>query len=75
VSKFVKRQKIMTTGMYQVIGGIINAMSDTALRKAAADHFATEFNKRSGSFDPYFWNRLTGGRPAPNSAFPVSKRQ
>lgn len=58
---------IFTTGIYRVIAGMINSLP-AECRQTVADHFATEFNRRSAKFDPIQWNRLTGGRPAPNSA-------
>jgi hypothetical protein len=58
----------MTVGHYLLIGNIISTIPDPAARKIAADHFATEFNKRSFAFDPYQWEKKTGGKPAPNSA-------
>jgi hypothetical protein len=58
----------MTTGHYRIIAGIVRSIPDEATRKACADHFATEFNRRSTVFDPYTWGRLTGGKVAPNSA-------
>lgn len=58
----------MSAGHYQLVGHLIRTIPDEAARKAAADHFATEFNKRSTVFDPYAWERLTGGKVAPNSA-------
>jgi hypothetical protein len=58
----------MTTGHYRIVAMIIRSIPDEATRKAAADHFATEFNRRSKVFDPYEWQRQTGGKVAPNSA-------
>lgn len=58
----------MSTGHYLLVGDIIRRISDPALRKAVADHFATEFNRRSTKFDPLSWSSMTGGTPAPNSA-------
>jgi hypothetical protein len=63
------RSAIITAGIYQVIADIVRRIPDEATRKLVADHFATEFNRRSASFDPYTWGRWTGGRPAPNSAY------
>jgi hypothetical protein len=58
----------LTTGHYQIVAKIINSIPDAAMRQTVADHFATEFNRRSTVFDPYTWGRLTGGKVAPNSA-------
>ncbi len=58
----------MTAGAYEVVAGIIRSIEDNNLRQKVADHFSTEFNKRSKSFDPAMWEQATGGRPAPNSA-------
>lgn len=59
----------MRQAHYLLIGTIINGLPDQ-IRATVADHFATEFNKRSPSFDPMAWERKTGGRPAPGSAHP-----
>jgi hypothetical protein len=65
----IRRKKFgMPAAGYFVIAAIINKIEPPDLRKQVADHFATEFNKRSASFDAYQWNRATGGTPAPNSA-------
>jgi hypothetical protein len=65
----IKRKRFgMPAAGYFVIASIINKIEDAEVRKQVADHFATEFNKRSSSFDAYTWNRATGGQPAPNSA-------
>ena len=53
---------------YIVVAEIINNIEDEAFRKQVADHFATEFNKRSKAFDPARWYSMTGGVPAANSA-------
>ena len=58
----------MSTGHYLIVGGIIRSIPDERVRKFVADHFATEFNRRSKVFDPMQWERLTGGKVAPNSA-------
>lgn len=63
------RRAIMTGPIYQLVGHIVRTIPDEAARKIAADHFATEFNKRSPRFDPMTWERVTGGKPAPDSAF------
>lgn len=65
----LRRRKIakMGTDAYLVVADIIRKLPE-ADRQAVADHFATEFNRRSTSFDPVQWERATGGRPAPNSA-------
>ena len=68
-SLFRKRPKVISADAYQIVGGIVRAMPDGPLtRQDIANHFATEFNRRSRAFDPIQWERLTGGRPAPNSA-------
>ena len=50
---------------YDVLGNMIKSMTDAgfteAEQKRVADHFATEFYKRSRVFDPYQWNKRTGG--------------
>ena len=53
---------------YRLIGQIIRAIPDPAIRQFTANHFGTEFNKRSKMFDPYQWERTTGGKVAPGSA-------
>lgn len=58
----------MRAGAYYIVAEIINKIEDRALRQVVANHFATEFNKRSYSFDPYEWGRKTGGKCAPGSA-------
>ena len=58
----------MTGGAYFVVADVIRKIPDPILRQQMADHFATEFNKRSPSFDPYVWGRATGGKVAANSA-------
>lgn len=63
-----KRAATMTGESYRIIAGIILAIKDPVLRQQMADHFGTEFNKRSARFDPYAWGRMTGGKVAPNSA-------
>ena len=69
MATFPKRKRhFMTTAAYYVVADVIRKIPDEATRRAMADHFATEFNRRSPSFDAYEWNRATGGKPAPNSA-------
>lgn len=52
----------MTSGAYEIVAGILRtAPVDDATRLKIADHFCREFNKRSPSFDPYAWERRTGG--------------
>lgn len=63
-----KRQHAMPTSAYFVVADIIRRIDDPALRQQMADHFATEFNRRSTAFDPYTWGRATGGKVAANSA-------
>lgn len=63
-----RRRPAMNTGGYFVVASIIRKMEPPALRQQMADYFATEFNKRSPSFDPYEWEKATGGKVAPNSA-------
>lgn len=59
----------MTAGAYEIVAGIVRSLPDGPLtRQDVANHFATEFNKRSASFDPYSWGQRTGGKVAPNSA-------
>lgn len=63
-----RRGAAMSFGHYLLIAHIIRSIPDENARKIAADHFATEFNKRSKSFDPFQWEKATGGKPAPGSA-------
>ena len=63
-----QRKRIMNAGAYEIVAGIINKIEDEELRLKIADHFSTEFNRRSQVFDPAQWEKRTGGRPAPNSA-------
>jgi len=63
-----RKKHFMTTGAYFVVASVIQKIADADQRKAMADHFATEFNRRSPSFDPYEWERATGGKVAANSA-------
>lgn len=63
-----KKRFGMSSAGYFVIAHIINKIEPPEMRKLVADHFATEFNKRSTSFDAYTWNRVTGGQAAANSA-------
>ena len=59
----------MTPGAYHIVASIIATLPvDIAMRLTVADHFATEFNKRSQYFDPLHWERVTGGKVAANSA-------
>lgn len=62
-----KKPASMNTGSYHIVASIIRTLPDE-LKQPVANHFATEFNKRSKSFDPTVWERWTGGKPAPNSA-------
>lgn len=64
----IRKRFGMPSNGYYLVADIIRKMPDATIRKQVADHFATEFNKRSKSFDPYQWNKATGGTPAPNSA-------
>lgn len=64
----VKKRNAMTAGAYFVVAHVIRQIPDPAVRQQMVDHFATEFNKRSPSFDAYEWYRATNGRVAPNSA-------
>lgn len=64
----VKKRNAMPAGAYFIVADIIRKFPDPAIRQQMADHFATEFNKRSQYFDPYEWARATGGKVAPNSA-------
>ena len=63
-----KHHTKMSAGHYLLIADIIRKIEDPATRMVVADHFGTEFNRRSMSFDPMTWNRTTGGKVAPNSA-------
>lgn len=62
-----RQQSRMNAGAYRVVAEMVRALPPFC-RQAVADHFATEFNRRSPSFDPVQWERATGGKPAPNSA-------
>lgn len=66
--KLVRKKNFMTAGNYYVVADVIRKISDPVLRQSTANHFATEFNRRSPSFDPYQWEKATGGKCAPNSA-------
>ena len=58
-----KASRLFMGGHYRAIADIINSMPDETLRRAMADHFATEFRKRfPAGFDPQTWATLTGGR-------------
>jgi hypothetical protein len=63
-----RKKHFMTTAAYFVVADVIRKIADPAIRKQMADHFATEFNRRSPSFSPYDWERATGGKVAANSA-------
>lgn len=63
-----RKRNFMNSGAYCVVAEVIRLIKDDDVRKKMADHFATEFNRRSPSFDPYEWEKATGGRPQPNSA-------
>ena len=63
-----RKPEKMTTAAYYIVGAIIRKIEDPKLRQTVADHFATEFNRRSASFSPFDWERITGGKVAPNSA-------
>lgn len=54
--------------IYDSVATIINTIEDPAFRQRVANHFGTEFNRRSEAFDPAQWARRTGGRVAANSA-------
>jgi hypothetical protein len=58
----------MSVGSHEVVAGIIRSIPEPETRKQMADYFATEFNRRSKSFDPAMWHQRTGGTPAPGSA-------
>jgi len=58
----------MSEAHYFLIADIIRKIPDPVMRKTVADHFGTEFNRRSKVFDPYTWERISGGKVAPNSA-------
>ena len=62
------RRAAMTGGAYLVVADVIRKIADPTLRQTVADHFATEFNRRSVAFDPYQWEKATGGKCAANSA-------
>lgn len=63
-----KPRTVMSQGQYLIVADVIRKILDPAIRQQMADHFATEFNKRSAAFDPVQWGRSTGGKVAPNSA-------
>lgn len=52
----------MGARVYQIVADVISKIPDEHLRREAADHFATEFRKRSASFDPAAFERFCGGR-------------
>lgn len=60
--------KTMGAAQYFIVAEIIRKIPDAATRQIVADHFATEFNRRSTKFFPPDWERATGGKPAANSA-------
>ncbi len=64
----------MSGPQYLLIASIIRKIEDPAVRQACADHFGTEFNKRSPVFDPGSWHSATGGNVAPNSAYRQGQR-
>lgn len=63
-----RQRFVMSPKGYFYVADIIRKIADPVLRQTVADHFATEFNRRSASFDPYQWERASGGKVAPNSA-------
>jgi hypothetical protein len=65
---FQKKKFGMPADGYRLVAAIIRKLPDD-LKKPVADHFATEFNMRSASFDAYQWGQATGGKPAPDSAW------
>lgn len=66
----IKRHVTQMSGNhYLLIADIIRKIVDPAVRQTCADHFGTEFNRRSPVFDPYTWEKSTGGRVAANSAY------
>lgn len=65
----IRRRRFgMPANGYHLVAEIIRRIDDPAIKQKVADHFGTEFNKRSTSFDPYQWEKATGGKVAPNSA-------
>lgn len=65
---FQKKKFGMPADGYRLVAAIIRKLPDD-LKKPVADHFATEFNTRSASFDAFQWGQATGGKPAPDSAW------
>lgn len=55
------RRIAMNGAAYEITAGIVRTLPEE-IRQAVADHFATEFNRRSASFDPYQWEWRTGGK-------------
>lgn len=51
----------MNAGAYEIVAGIVRKIQDERLRLAVADHFCREFHARSQAFDPYAWEKRTGG--------------
>jgi hypothetical protein len=45
---------------YKIVADIIGSLPDD-IRQRVADHFATEFNARSPSFDAGAWYAASGG--------------
>jgi hypothetical protein len=74
MTRFTKYRKTMTAPAYEIVGEIISKIVDPTIRQAVANHFGTEFNRRSPSFDPAMWHRKTGGNVAPNSAFGTTEK-
>lgn len=60
----MRRKPSMSAAGYEIVAGIVRTLPDE-LKQPVADHFATEFYKRSKSFDPYIWNKRTGGTVNP----------
>lgn len=50
------------------VAEIIRKIPDRNTRLIVANHFSTEFNRRSKAFDPNAWYLQTGGLPDPDSA-------
>lgn len=63
-----KKRDFMTDGQYRIVADIVRQIEDVEIKQAVANHFSTELNKRSKSFDPQIWYEATGGLPAADSA-------
>ena len=56
------KKSMMTARAYSELAAAINSHPDPEKKKILADELATIFRKRYPSFDPYMWERATGGK-------------